>query len=141
MGDFQKKLCIFAATKNLKRRMKKIIALIVFVALIAGACFTCPDKKAHRKALTEAAGQYGEDKLGEATDGDKTLGSIAKALRKAGDPVVGLAIGKMLQVDNYYLFSIGKIKRGEDTQMVSFGIYGHVFTPTTSMIDNALQEE
>ena len=121
--------------------MKKIIILVLLVAAVIGAVVTCPDKKAHRKALTEAAGQYGEDKLAEATGGNKTLGSIAKVVRKAGDSVVGLAIGQMLDVENYYLFSIGKLNRGEESQVVSFGIFGHVFAPSTSMIDSALQEE
>ena len=116
--------------------MKKIAALIILVALVVVATVTCPDKKAHRKALTEAAGKYGEDKLQD----KKTLGSVLKAARTVGDPVVGLAIGKMLKVDNYLVCSVGKIKRHGDTQVVSFGMFGYVFTPTTSMIDHALQE-
>lgn len=121
--------------------MKKLVLLVILVAVCAGAYFTCPDKKAHKKALTEMAGQYVEDKVADATGDNKLLGSAIKGLRKAGgNAAISLAINTMLEVDNYYLFSVGKLVKNHETKYVSLGAFGYVATPTTSMIDWAMEE-
>lgn len=119
--------------------MKKVLLLIVsiaIVALVGGAFVTCPDKKAHQKALTESVGQYAQDKV-DSKGG--VLGKVAKAV--AGNKAVELAISQFLTVEDHGVFSIGKIKKGEDSQIVSFGIFGKVYAPSTAQIDAALKKK
>lgn len=119
--------------------MKKFLVFIVFIAviaLVAGAFVTCPDKKAHQKALTESVGQYASDKV-DSKGG--VWGKVAKAV--AGNKAVELAISQFLSVEDYGVCSIGKIKKGEDSQIVSFGIFGHVIAPSTAQIDAALKKK
>lgn len=55
--------------------------------------------------------------------------------------VVNMAVSQFLDVDNYYLFSIGTINIEGKSRAVSFGILSHVFTFDNDYIREALNEE
>jgi len=124
--------------------MKKILFLIILVAAVVGAVVTCPDKKAHKQALADTFAEYASYKIDENKDngfGD-ILNEGLNVLRKAGaDKVVEATLSQFLEVDNYYVCSIGSIKRDGEKQLISIGLFGHVFTPTSSMIDHALNKQ
>lgn len=124
--------------------MKNILLLIVVVLACAGAAMTVPDEDAHRKALLEAANSYVNDKVDDAvgtTGIGGTLGKGLKAVKQAvGAPAASLLLKQYLEVENYGLISIGKLKKGDEKTMVSVGIYGKVFTPNTEQIDEALKK-
>lgn len=118
--------------------------VIVVILACAGAAMTCPDKEAHRKALLEQANSYVDEKVDEAVGTKGIGGAIGKGLKAVkqavGSPAASLLINEKLEVDDYGIVSIGKLKKGGKKQMVSVGVYGHVFTPSNEMIDDALNK-
>ncbi len=122
--------------------MKKLLFLVLLAALVVGAVVTCPDKKAHKEALADTFAEYASYKIDENKDNglSDVLNEGLKALRKVGgDKVVEATLSQFLEVDNYYVLSIGRLKQGSEKKLISIGLFGHVFTPTSSMIDNALK--
>lgn len=122
--------------------MKKILFLVILAAVVVGAVVTCPDKKAHKEALADTFAEYASYKIDENKDNglSDVLNEGLKALRKVGgDKVVEATLSQFLEVDNYYVLSIGRLKQGSEKKLISIGLFGHVFTPTSSMIDNALK--
>ena len=122
--------------------MKKLLFLVLLAALVVGAVVTCPDKKAHKEALADTFAEYASYKIDENKDNglSDVLNEGLKALRKVGgDKVVEATLSQFLEVDNYYVLSIGRLKQGGEKKFISIGLFGHVFTPTSSMIDNALK--
>lgn len=132
------------ASSLIQMKMKKFLFFIILVAAVVGAVVTCPDKKAHKEALADAFAEYASYKIDESKDngfGD-ILNQGLNALRKAGaDKVMEATLGAFLEVDNYYVCSVGSIKRDGEKKLISIGLFGHVFTPTSSMIDNALNRQ
>lgn len=122
--------------------MKKILFLVILAAAVVGAVVTCPDKKAHKEALADTFAEYASYKIDENKDNglSDVLNEGLKALRKVGgDKVVEATLSQFLEVDNYYVLSIGRLKQGSEKKLISIGLFGHVFTPTSSMIDHALK--
>jgi len=122
--------------------MKKILFLVILAAVVVGAVVTCPDKKAHKEALADTFAEYASYKIDENKDNglSDVLNEGLKALRKVGgDKVVEATLSQFLEVDNYYVLSVGRLKQGGEKKLISIGLFGHVFTPTSSMIDHALK--
>ena len=102
--------------------MKKFIGFLLFIALVIFLHASCPEKDQHIEALSEDLTQiigerFGYSGLNDFIGYNPELQSFIKT--------IGLAI---IDVDNYFLFSIGKISLPDKEQVVSFGIAGHVFT-------------
>ena len=102
--------------------MKKLIGLAIFIGLIVFLISSCPDKEAHKLALSDDVTELVNDELTSLNiDNSLTETSEFKTL------INGLAVAAV-DVDNYFLFSIGKVDLGEKEQVVSFGIGGFVIT-------------
>ena len=122
--------------------MKKLLVVIIILAVAILMTQTLPDKKAHKEALADTFAEYASYKIDENKDNglSDVLNEGLKALRKVGgDKVVEATLSQFLEVDNYYVLSIGRLKQGGEKKLISIGLFGHVFTPTSSMIDNALK--
>ena len=50
-------------------------------------------------------------------------------------------VGQFMRVDNYVVFSVGRIRYGGETKTVSFGILGHVFTFDADDIGKAMKKQ
>lgn len=101
--------------------MKKLIGLAIFVGLIVFLFSSCPDKKDHTEALSDSVTQI----IGEQVPGiDVSLLNSIPGM----DGVMSFIGDNLVDVDNYFLFSLGKMDLGGKEQVVSFGICGHVFT-------------
>jgi len=131
--------------------MKKGCALLVIgvLVLLIAMIFTCPNKTDHQMALRDTLQEVANAKLQEAVN-DKlgnlpldndALGTLVSSVgRVAIEKTSNLALDQLLQVDNYYLFSIGRIKWGEHERVVSVGVLNHVFAPSKEDIDNELHK-
>jgi len=96
---------------------------IIFAVLIVGMIVSCPDKRAHTDALKDMASILLNDKVSTSKSNDwQYLGAML------GNNVIGAVIDNSLYVDNYFLFSIGRITFDGVENKVSFGIFNHVFT-------------
>ena len=110
--------------------MKKILSLVIIIAVVLVAIVTCPDKQAHQDAvMAEMNGAIDtaiKDKVGL---GDSDLEkSISKITSKLTSTVLGAAFDTAVTVDNYFVFSVGKIDIDDKPKTVSIGAFGHVFT-------------
>lgn len=105
--------------------MKAIFYILLIVLILGGICVaTCPDSEAHSEALKDLINQVITAELSvEEEDADLVmLGSMI------GTGIGGMVIDNMLNVDNYFVCSIGTITYDGETQIVSVGVLNHVFT-------------
>ena len=111
--------------------MKKLlIGIIVIVAVVAMAK-TVPDKKAHKKAMMEAVNEEATERMGDNVLTDLGKGIVTKTIE--------VALNSKLEVDNYLVCNTTHVKMDGETQILSLGILGHVFTFDKQMLRDALE--
>ena len=116
--------------------MKKLLAVIIVLLVAILMALTVPDKQKHKDAMMEAVNEFVEE---EAIDklGDNVLAKLGKSVVVK---TVETALNSKLKVDNYYLFNMTHVRlKGED-QMLSLGMFGHVFTFDKQMLRDKLNE-
>jgi hypothetical protein len=101
--------------------MKKLIGLAIFIGLIVFLYSSCPDKDDHTEALSDSVTEIISSQV-PGMDAN-TLSSI-----EGMDDILKWVGNNMVDVDNYFVFSLGKMDLGGEEQVVSLGIGGHVFT-------------
>lgn len=104
--------------------MKSFLYLIIFLLVAGLVCaMTNPDRDEHKETLTTAL--VDEIKSGNILPGvaeTKYAGAVTN------HNSVGYMVDKKLVIDDYTLFSIGKIQWIDEEYVVSLGILGKVFT-------------
>ena len=128
------------AGKRRRKRTAKWLAAaaVVFFLLL----ITCPGEEKHRQTVVDEIAEAAQrENIWQSKDNDllgafgETLGNMLVA--QFADAVVG----QFMRVDNYVIFSVGKIRYGGETKTVSFGILGHVFTFDADDIGKAMEKE
>lgn len=117
---------------------KKIVAIAVIVIAIIILALSCPNKQTHVEALNNAIMTY----LTESMSKDSTMtkdGSDELATGLASS-IVPKVLNSKLNVNNYFLFSVGELTDEGKTKTVSFGILGHVFPIGLSDSEKELDE-
>ena len=102
--------------------MKKLIGILIFIALVFFLYTTCPDKKDHTEALADSITEMISDELDSAI-----LVNLISEIPEAQEFINNLGAAA-IHVDDYLLLSVGKCNITGDEQVVSIGIGGHVFT-------------
>ena len=115
---------------------KWLIALLILCVLLGVLVVTVPNREAHRQAIVGSSREWVGDKVEERDMGD-ILGELVKWISGKG---ADIAIDQLLQVDNHFIYSTGKLMLGEKPKTVSLGILGHVFTFGKDDIDQVLKE-
>ena len=112
-----------ASSDSIKKR-KSIIVLLCMAAFIVVAIITCPDRQAHKDAIVVMINEAVAERsnLGEEDAGWALLGQ--SIVQEATE----WALDGGLKVKNHFVCSIGKFYTGSEEKMISFGIFGHVFT-------------
>ena len=107
---------------------KKGLGLIILVAIVAGVCIiTCPDRQKHLDAIGKELNSGISQ--GISSDEDADADALLGILNALASNFTLRGIEQYLEVDNYFLFSTGKITcRNGEVKRLSFGICGHVFT-------------
>ena len=102
--------------------MKKSIIIIGIVAIIMA--ITCPNKQAHQETIKATLTNLIEKELSSDDDiiGYEFFGSMI-----AGK-LLEVILEEKLTVNNYILFSVGKIQYKDEVKHISFGILNQVFT-------------
>ena len=104
--------------------MKKLFGTLLVLLIIAGvAVLTCPDKQDHKDAITSVINEVVQEELGVNQEED-SLG-ILKGLTNIG---AGIYLDNKFDVKNYFVFSVGTLLHGSENDVVSLGVFGHVFT-------------
>ena len=116
--------------------MKKLLVIIILLLVAVLMTLTVPDKQQHKEAMMEAISEYVEE---EAVDklGDNMLARLGKGIIVK---TVETALNSKLQVDNYYLFNITRVRIDGENQMLSLGMFGHVFTFDKETLREKLEE-
>ena len=117
--------------------MKKLLVLILIVALAIFMVLTCPDKKAHKKAMMKAVTEYIDEESDERGFGKNILTDIGKGVVRSA---ASAAIDMKLKVDNYYLFNTTHINMNGEKKLLSVGILGKVITFDKEMLREALEK-
>jgi len=100
-----------------KRRKKTILfsilgALIAFVVLLI---VTCPDESAHKDRI----GTVVKQGIGlSTTSADDELEGLGAFFQLLGGGITDYAINSMLEVNNYFLFSVGTITYQKETKII-----------------------
>ena len=116
--------------------MKKLLVIAIVLLVAVLMTMTVPDKQEHKDAMMEAISEYVEE---EAVDrlGDNVLAKLGKSVVvKAAET----ALNSKLRVDNYYLFNTTHVRLKGKDQILSLGVFGHVFTFDKKMIREKLEE-
>ena len=92
--------------------MKKIISTAIIVAVLVAMVVTCPKEAAHYDAVSTSLSEKS---------------SVAKPLVKY---VLNKGVESLVSVKDYFLFSVGSYNLNDKNGVVSFGIFGHVYTFT-----------
>ena len=107
--------------------MKAILYTLLIVVILGGICVvTCPDQEAHSTALKNLWNKLVTEELSQGADEeDAVLVAFGSVL---GTGIGGMVIDNMLNVDNYFVCSVGTITYDGEKQIVSVGVLNHVFT-------------
>ena len=116
--------------------MKKLLVVIIILLVAVLMALTVPDKQDHKEAMMKAVNEFVEEETEEKL-GDNILAKLGKGVVVK---TVETALNSKLKVDNYYLFNTTHVRlKGED-QILSVGMFGHVFTFDKQMLRDKLNE-
>ena len=124
-----------------RRRRRAITWLAVAAVAFFVLLMTCPGEERHRQAVVdEIRAAVRTDTLVQ-DGGDDLLGFFGGTL---GDMIVArfadAVVGQFMRVDNYVLFSVGRIDYGKGSRVVSVGVLGHVFTFDADELRNVMKK-
>lgn len=115
-----------------------LVFFFFLLALSVVMVITCPKEADHYEALQEVVGQVIDERIGQS---DNVVGEVWKTIGKlALGKTGGIAITQMVRVDDYYLFSLGRLSFGGKERIVSVGVLGHVITPTKEQLQQEMQK-
>ena len=108
----------------MKKFLKLLFSLAVFIAILVTAAMTCPSRNKHIEVLSDRISYaYTGIDPSESSGLDKLGGQLGKGVAK-------LILKAQLNVDNCYFFSLGRI----DDQIVSVGIFGYIFSAPRELL-------
>ncbi len=116
--------------------MKKYLLIIIVLLVAVLMVLTVPDKAKHKEAMMEAINEYVEEEAVEKL-GDTVLARLGKGVIVK---TVETALNSKLKIDNYYLFNKTYVRLDGEDQMLSLGMFGHVFTFDKEMLREKLEE-
>ena len=119
--------------------MKKTFSFIVVIAIIMVSVMTCPQKEAHKDALMKLVDSALDSELYKHanTDEEKGFAMIGSLL---GSGIARIFLDKKLLIDNYFVFSVGRIVFEGEEKIVSVGLFNHVFTEDEKALKERLKD-
>ena len=116
--------------------MKKLLIVAIVLLIAVLMAMTVPDKQEHKEAMMKAVKEF-VDEEAEEKYGDNVLTDIGKNVVLK---TVEVALNSKLKVGNHLLWNTTYVRlKGED-QLLSVGLFGHVFTFDKEMLREKLEE-
>lgn len=115
--------------------MKKLMAIVIVLLVLVLMTQTVPDKRAHKEAMMKAVTEYVDEEAQGL--GDNALTKLGKGVLLK---TIETALGSKLRVDNYYVFNTTHVRLDGKDQLLSVGVFGHVFTFDKEMLREKLEE-
>lgn len=112
----------------------RMAGIVIAVVIAFALTVTCPSREQHCEAV---AGEISAA-ISQSSGASGFWGMFSNIFASG---VVNMAVSQFLDVDNYYLFSIGTINIEGKSRAVSFGMLNHVFTFDNDYIQQAINEE
>lgn len=112
----------------------KLVPVLLIIALIVAAVFTCPKKGQHVAAISDKVSSVLRDELSEDADDFEALGVLL------GSALATPIIKNSIYVKDYVVFSVGKFSFQGEENLVSIGVLGHVFTASREKMKRAVDE-
>ncbi len=116
--------------------MKKLLSIIIVLLIAVLMVLTTPDKKAHKAAMMEAIQEYVEEEA-ESRLGKNVLADLSSVL--ANNSIKAL-LNYKLKLHDYYLFTTTTMRMDGKDQLMSVGLFRHVFTFDKEMLKERLQK-
>lgn len=113
-----------------------IITLVAIAAVMVAAIASCPKKDQHVAFLTDRINTIITEELEESGGG----GDLAPLGLLFGNAIVVPLIEKTLTVNDYFLFSVGKISIEGKENTVTVGAFGHIFSASKEQMKKALKD-
>lgn len=112
----------------------RVVSIVIAVIIAFALTVTCPTREQHCEAV---AGEISQA-ISQSAGSSGIFGMFTNVFASG---VVNMAVNQFLDVDNYFLFSIGTINVDGKSRAVSFGIFNHVFTFDDDYIRQAVSQE
>lgn len=107
-----------------------IVFLLVLLFIAIAMVITCPEKNAHKTKVSEKLSEIFDKELKSdiKNDDDLSGAAIGSALGSAfGSILINMIVDQNLEVESYYVCSMGKMTIDGQTSPVSIGVFNHVF--------------
>ena len=120
--------------------MRNFLLFTLIIVFISGFCvISCPDKEAHSEAIMENINELIDEEATKdvTNDTEKALALLASSLVSG---ISNLVIDSRLTVDNYFLFSIGRVTFEDESRIVSIGMLNHVFTDINDNLKKEIEK-
>ena len=116
--------------------MKKLLVVVIVLLVAVLMALTVPDKQAHKEAMMKAVEEYVSEEA-ENRFGDNVLTNLGK---NVAVKTIELALNSKLEVHNYLLLNTTSVHLKDKDQLLSVGLFGHVFTFDKEMLREKLEE-
>lgn len=117
--------------------MKKLVGIVIILGIAILMSVTVPDKNAHKDAMMKAIKEYVDE---EATNKGIADNEITRVGKNLLTKIIEEVLSKKMVVNNYLLFNTTHVEMKEKNQVLSVGMFGHVFTFDKEMLREALEE-
>lgn len=116
--------------------MKKLLTVVIVLLVAVLMALTVPDKQAHKEAMMKAVEEYVAEEA-ESRFGDNVLTNLGK---NVAVKTIELALNSKLELHNYLLWNTTSVHLKGKDQLLSVGMFGHVFTFDKEMLREKLEE-
>lgn len=120
--------------------MKKILTLLLAVAILAAAFLTNPPKSRHREVMHEAIQQAAAEYVDRHAGSSALGGFLSGFLSGLASTAISAAIDTQLHYHNFYLFSTCTMKMDGEQKLVSLGLFNHIITMDKDDVLEAIGE-
>ena len=117
--------------------MKKLLVLVIVLLIAVIMVLTRPQKAAHKAAMMEAVKELVSDEADSLGLGDNVLTNLGKGIV---NKTIEKVLNAKLEMHDYLLFNTTYIMLKGEEQLLSVGLFGHVFTFDKQMLREKLEE-
>lgn len=117
--------------------MKKLIAIIIILAVAVVMALTVPDKKTHKETMMKAINEYVDEEAANMGIADN---GVTRAGKKVLTKTIEGVLTYKLEVSNYIFFNTTHAHIGGQDKLLSVGLFGHVFTFDKEMLRKELEK-
>lgn len=112
------------------------IAVVFFILLM-----TCPKEDKHYDTVAREVTEAVVDSTAKLDTGFEAIDMLGGMLgREIAGQFVGAMVTQVVKVDNYFIFSVGRVEYAGRSEVISLGIAGHVFTFGSDDLRKALRK-